>query len=261
MPKSERRDAKRKTRTASRGQQAARSRGEESARAPQLSRDKITAAALEAADRGELEALTMRGLADELGVTAMALYTHVENKDDILDEIIDRVLARDALPLPPHATDWQSWTLEAAQHLRAVLTAYPALLDRYRRRPVGVPAALRRMETALEVLRRAGFTDDQCVRAYAAIHTYTLGFAALEIARETSAQREPRRAAGGLTEASRHYWPAFFASLTADEFPNLARLQPDLVEFTADAQFRHGLLALLSGLEARQSENGERSLR
>ena len=73
-----------------------------SGRGPQLTRADITTAALEAADRGELDLLTMRGLAQELGVTAMALYSHVENKDDILDQIIDRVLQREALEVGSH---------------------------------------------------------------------------------------------------------------------------------------------------------------
>src|SRR5664279_1682714 len=80
-----------------------------SGRGPQLTRADITTAALEAADRGELDLLTMRGLAQELGVTAMALYSHVENKDDILDQIIDRVLQREALDLPDETEDWKAW--------------------------------------------------------------------------------------------------------------------------------------------------------
>ena len=218
-----------------------------------LTREEITAAALRAADDGELEALTMRRLAEELGVTAMALYTHVANKDEILDEIIDRVLAREALPLPRRAVDWKKWTIESAERLRGVLTSYPALLDRYCRRPVGVSAALRRMEAALEVLRRAGFDDDSRVAAYATIHTYTLGFAALEIARQASGRQSVRGVAGPLTDSSPHYWPAYFANLPATEFPNLSGLRPDLGEFTTDSQFHRGLLSVLDGLEAERT--------
>ena len=219
-------------------------------RSSQLTRDDITSAALEAADRGELELLTMRGLAEELGVTAMALYTHVENKDDILDQIIDRVLAREALARPDETEDWKAWTIATAERLRSVLTRYPALLDRYCRRPVGVPAALSRMEAAFEVLRSAGFDAQGSIAAYTTIHTYTLGFAALEIVRDRFRGQQPTRSDGAITESSPHYWPAFFAGLPDDEYPNLTRMTPDLAEFTTDEQFRRGLLTVLHGLDA-----------
>lgn len=226
-----------------------------SGRGPRLTRADITTAALGAADRGELDLLTMRGLAEELGVTAMALYTHVENKDDILDQIIDRVLEREALELPDETEDWKAWTIAAAERLRSVLTQYPALLDRYCRRPVGVPAALSRMEAALAVLRTAGFGEEAAVAAYATIHTYTLGFAALEIAREMFRRQHGPRGDGALTEASPHYWPAFFAGLPAAEYPNLSRVKPDLTEFTTDDQFRRGLLTVLHGLDTERSKH------
>jgi AcrR family transcriptional regulator len=223
--------------------------GRRSRRTRRLSRDEVTTAALAVAERGELDALTMRSLAEELGVTAMELYSHVANKDDILDEIIDQVLEREAMPLPRYPREWKTWTLEAAERLRAVLTRYPALLDRYCRRPVGVPAALRRMEASLEVLRRAGFDDDACLAAYTTIQTYTLGFTALEIAREVSRRQATARNRVAVTEASPHYWPAVFAGLPEAEFPNLTRLTPDLAEFTSDTHFRDGLRMVLEGLD------------
>ena len=185
--------------------------------------------------------MTMRSLADELGVTAMALYSHVANKDEILDEIIDGSAGEEAMPPPVDAADWKAWTLTAAERLQGVLVRYPALLDRYCRRPVGVPAALRRMEASFEVLRGAGFHADECVAAYATVHTYTLGFAALEIARQVSGRGEAPRGVAMLTEASPHYWPAFFASLDRSEFPEPHRLTPDLTTFTTELQFHDGL--------------------
>lgn len=220
-----------------------------------LTRDEIITTAMAVAERGALDTLTMRGLARDLGVTAMALYAHVANKDDILDEIIDRVLDRDAMPVLERGGDWKAWTLEAANRLRAVLMRFPALLDRYCRRPVGVPAALRRMETSLEVLRGAGFDDEACVAAYTSIHTYTLGFTALEIARETSRRHVARGASVRMSEASPHYWPAFFAGLSESEYPNLTRLRPDLAELTSDSHFREGLLTVLEGLDRRPRVN------
>jgi len=226
------------------------------AQRPMLTRQAITDAALAAAARGELETLTMRGLAQELGVTAMALYTHVTNKDDILDAVLDAVLARDAEPPPVDAHDWKEWTLISASELQAVLVSFPPLLDRYRRRPVGVPAALRRMEAALEVYRRAGFSDDECVAVYAIVHTYTIGFAGLEIGRQVEEDGQGAGTSGVITEASPHFWPAFLAGLDPDVFPNLVRLTPDLAGFTDEEQFARGLLAIIAGLEAGRATRG-----
>ena len=147
-----------------------------------LTRAEVVSAAISFTERDELDRMSMRALATDLGVTAMALYAHVADKDELLDEIIDHVLEREATPLPA-STEWRAWFGDAASRLHGMLTRTPRLLDRYCRHPVGVSAALRRMEVGLEVLRRAGFDGRQSIAAYATVHTYTLGFAALDIAR------------------------------------------------------------------------------
>ena len=130
-------------------------RGTPRASRESLTRDQIVAVAIGFAERGELDGMTMRAIAAELNVTTMALYADVADKDELLDEIIDHVLESEAAS-PPASIDWCVWFVEASTRLRQALIRYPALLDRYCRHPVGVSAALRRMETALEVLRRAG---------------------------------------------------------------------------------------------------------
>ena len=74
-------------------------------RAP-LTKERVLRAAVELADRGGIEALSMRKLGQELGVEAMALYRHVRNKDDILDGAIDAVVGEIELPGP--GDDWQA---------------------------------------------------------------------------------------------------------------------------------------------------------
>ena len=65
-----------------------------------LSRERILQAALELADEGGIESLTMRKLGQALGFEAMSLYNHVANKDDVLDGILDLVLAESEPPSP-----------------------------------------------------------------------------------------------------------------------------------------------------------------
>src|SRR3954469_4281965 len=71
-----------------------------------LSRERILRAALELVDEAGLDALSMRKLGQALGFEAMSLYNHVENKDDVLNGILDLVLAEMEPPLP--AGDWVS---------------------------------------------------------------------------------------------------------------------------------------------------------
>src|SRR5205807_9551184 len=65
-----------------------------------LSRDRILDTALRMADEGGLESLSMRKLGQALGVEAMSLYNHVSNKDDVIDGIVDIVLAETEPPSP-----------------------------------------------------------------------------------------------------------------------------------------------------------------
>jgi AcrR family transcriptional regulator len=145
-----------------------------------LGREEIVAAAVAAAERGELHRVTMRGLAEQLGVTPMALYVHVEDKDDLLDEVLEHVLRRDASPKPFSPGEaWRDWMVDFAEQLHTALAGHPALFDRYCRRPLGAPAARERMEAAKAVLSTAGFDDGACVDVYATVVALVLGFIAL----------------------------------------------------------------------------------
>lgn len=177
--------------------------------------------AARAIEEGRYEQLTIRGLAGDLGVTPMALYRHVKGKDDLLDEVTDRMLAR---AWPPRAarSDWRAWTMEAAERLRDLLVAQPAALHVYLRHPVTSTAAMARMQAMLEVLAGAGFDEDAGRRAYAAVQTYTVGFAALE--------------------ASRARWAS-----SGDAVDDTAR---QLAAFTTPHQFAEGLGYLLDGIES-----------
>src|SRR3954463_9574698 len=71
-----------------------------------VTRQRVLKAALELADEGGVEALSMRKVAEELGVKAMSLYNHVDNKDDLLDGIVDLVASE--IELPAAGADWKT---------------------------------------------------------------------------------------------------------------------------------------------------------
>jgi AcrR family transcriptional regulator len=176
--------------------------------------------------------MSIRSLAAELGVAPMSLYRHVRDKDDLLDEVVDRLLAKTWRPRAP-LDDWRAWVAEAADKLRAFLVTQPAALHIYLSHPVVSPAAITRMNAVMDVLRGALENEEAARHAYAAIHTYTLGFAALEASRTRSAP--------------------------PDEPPNgLGEL---LAAYTTPRQFTEGLRYLLEGIQntAMRSDDERRS--
>ena len=83
----------------------------------------------------------MRSLAADLGVAPMSLYNHARDKDDLLGDVIDGMLAKVWKPRV-RTFDWQTWIAEAAEKLRHFLVTQPAALHVYLRHPVVSPAAI-----------------------------------------------------------------------------------------------------------------------
>ena len=147
-----------------------------------LSRAQVVDAAMDIVQSGGFRTMTIRSLAARLGVAPMSLYRHVRDKDDLLEEVVDRLLAASWRPVAP-PEDWRAFMVEAADRLRALLVEQPAALQVFLRHPVLSPAAVERMETILEVLARAGLGEPDAWQAFATVQTYTVGFAALESSR------------------------------------------------------------------------------
>ena len=192
-----------------------------------ISREDIVGAAVEIVSAGGYEEMTIRSLAAELGVAPMSLYRHIRDKDDLLDEVVDRLLALAWRPSPAE-DDWQPWLIEAAAKLRQFLVSQPAALHVYLSHPVVSPAAIERMNTMLDVLRRTGADEQAARRAYGALHTYTIGFAAVEAS-----------------------WSRSAPSARADA----DSLAQQLAAYTTTEQFRAGLRYLLDGISG--SARGE----
>ncbi len=184
-----------------------------------ISREDVITAAAEVIAGGGYAEMSVRSLAAGLGVAPMSLYRHIRDKDDLLDEVVDRLLASQWRPAAAEE-DWREWVTEAATRLRNFLVAQPAALHVYLTHPVVSPAAIARMNAMLDVLRLAGLDEAAARSAYGALHTYTIGFAALE--------------------ASRAGWTPGPGDAGA-----LAR---QLAAYTTAAQFTEGLRYLLAGI-------------
>lgn len=189
------------------------------ARPRPLSKELIVGEALRYARDGELHSMSLRQLAAGLEVTPMALYRHIGSKDELLLEVTDLLLA--SKPLPEGDIGWRDLLRSLADGLRTLLVTYPDLVGVFQRQPVTTPTSRRRLAVAVEALTAAGFSTEKAIQAYAAVHTYTLGFCALEAGRSR-----------------------FTGSLPADDDWTGRAIH----RFVTDTQYQVGLGAMLAGL-------------
>lgn len=190
-------------------------------RAPRgtISRVQIVEAALRSLRTTGFEQMTIRSLAADLDVAPMSLYRYIRDKDDLMDEVVEELLIQ-SQPMPAATGTWQARLIAAAEGLRRLLVEEPGALYVYLRHPVVSPTAIRRMEMMLKLLREAGYDTSSSKTAYAAVQTYTVGFAALETSRAGWAPPE-----------------------------KTSRMAEELVAMTSPKQFASGLGYLLAGIE------------
>jgi AcrR family transcriptional regulator len=145
-----------------------------------LSRERVLRAALELADGSGVEALTMRRLGEELGFEAMSLYRHVANKKDLLDGMLDLVLAE--WQLPDRQGDWTEAIRTSARSVHDALRRHRWAAQLLMTGSHIRPARLRYMERLLGRLHEAGFDAETTYRVYHLLDGYIFGFSLWEIA-------------------------------------------------------------------------------
>jgi AcrR family transcriptional regulator len=141
-----------------------------------LSRERVLQAAIALADDGGVEALSMRKLAEELGVKAMSLYNHVANKEDLLDGILDAALAEIAAPRPD--ADWRTQIREIAVSAHETMLKHSWAADLAVRAKLG-PGRLQYGDSLLGCFRNAGFSKELTYHAYHIVESYIQGYTAL----------------------------------------------------------------------------------
>lgn len=142
---------------------------------PRLSRERVLSAAVALADREGAEALTVRRLAENLGVHPTSLYNHVPSKEAILDGVVERLFAE--AHLPADDVDWQDWVRGIAASLRDLARTHPGSFMVLTRRPAENPAAYRQTEIGLAAFERGGFDTVQAVQAVRGVSLAVLGLA------------------------------------------------------------------------------------
>lgn len=215
-------------------------RGEKS-RTP-LSKERVLLAALALADESGIESISMRKLAQMLGVKAMSLYNHVANKDEILDGIADMITSE--IEIPDIKTDWKVAMRQKAISVREVLLRHPWVLSTYR---VNYGSTrMRYYDSVIGILREAGFSIKMAYQAFMAMDSYVYGFALHEVISPFKVEERPDIAA------------TMQPRITAEDYPYIAESmgyllgsnsQEDSTSRSFESEFEFGLNLLLDGLE------------
>ena len=143
-----------------------------------LSRERIVATAVALADAGGFQSLSMRNIAEDLGAGTMALYRHVANKEDLLDDMVDVVFAE--MYPPAIGRNWKRELRERGISARTALQRHPWAVGLMETRMHPGPASATHHNATMGCLREAGFPFREAVHAYNLLDAYTYGFALQE---------------------------------------------------------------------------------
>ena len=214
-------------------------RSEKTRTGRRLSKERAVRKAVAIADESGVGALTMRGLAERLGVEAMSLYHHVQNKNEILDAMVDSVF--EEIELPSDEVDWKTAMRRRALSAREALRRHPWAVGMLDSRPNPGPATLRHHDSVLGSLRGAGFSIAAAAHAISALDSYIYGFAMQEVALPFETPEEVEEVAGAILE-----------QLPTDEYPHLTEMIAEhslKSGYSFADEFEFGLDLILDGLD------------
>jgi AcrR family transcriptional regulator len=203
-------------------------------RPPRISRDAI----IEAANELGLEGLTLRSVADHLGVSIAALYHHVSGKDDLMR--LAAAHSASKVPLPKdEGQHWATWLYEWACYNRDAFTREPALLGQYVDGAITSASMVDNLELALRVLVRQGFTVEEAATAYEQVTALAIGVAVGALR-----QRQAGDPGSPLDDLD---------GLSADH-PHLAQLVAARAA-SAPVSFRDRVITLLRGIAVERADD------
>ena len=142
-------------------------------RAP-LSRDRVLRAAVALADDAGIDSVSMRRLAQDLGVVPMALYKHVANKDELLDGMVDVIVGE--IDPPAHGADWKDAIRQRILSARRSLLRHRWASQVVETRPHATPVVLDYMDSLIGMFRAGGFSVDLTHHVMHALGTRMWGF-------------------------------------------------------------------------------------
>jgi AcrR family transcriptional regulator len=199
-----------------------------------LTERRIAEAALDLVDADGVDGLTMRKLAQRLGVSAMALYTYFPDREAVLEAVTQLVLTE--VEIPAEDLDWRETIRHLMRSIRRVGLRHPNAAPLINRFPPRTVDALAFVEVAFRAFRRAGFDDRSTVRCYRALAVYSMGTFDVELS-HYFAQHPAAQVVGGSLDT-----PTAVRLL-----PHVASIAPLLADQDDEEAFEYGLELLLDG--------------
>lgn len=204
-----------------------------------LSKEAVVRTAISLADEKGVASLTMRNLAEKLGVEAMSLYYHVANKNEILDGMFDAVFGEIAFQCDGGL--WKQAMRERAQSLRKVLLQHRWAIGLMESRPSPGEVTLSHHESVIKCLRTSGFSIANAAHAFSALDSYIYGFVMQEASLPFETSEELEDVADNLLEQMPVAEFPYFVEMIAEY-----NLKPG---YSYSNEFEIGLDLILDGLE------------
>jgi AcrR family transcriptional regulator len=209
-----------------------------------LSRAKIAAAAIRLADAHDLDGLSVRKIAKELGVAPMRLYDYVSNRSELLDLMVDTVYA--GIAEAGQHTEWRATVLAIAHATRDAALEHEWFADLLGGRPHLGPHALAVGEATAAALSQApGIGDiDHLQRALGALNAFIIG----ALRSEVTERRTTRSTGTDVSAWQASLGPYLTRMLDTGRYPTVARLVIDGAHLNAEETFNQNLTTILDGV-------------
>ncbi|MBW1597061.1 TetR/AcrR family transcriptional regulator [Streptomyces sp. JJ38] len=212
---------------------------------PGLSVSAVVAAAVDVADEEGIAALSMRKVAERLGVGTMSLYRHVPGKGELLDLMLDHVQEIEGLE-EHRGEDWRTTLELVARGTWQLCLRHPWLLQINQTRPVLGPNGLAAFDFALAGLRGLGLTGREKVAMLVTLDNYVVGTARTTVLAQRAAEES------GVSDEE--FWsaqtPYLEKAMASGAYPEVAALPENVFESDGLDLLDFGLEPLLDGFAA-----------
>lgn len=203
-------------------------------RPPKLAPNQVVEVAREIVLAEGYDAVTVRRLAAELGVSSFAVHAHMGSKAELLDAVVMELLATRHTPVRT-ARSWQQGLLTFAELMWEVLLEHPAVVEVLQRSVIAPEAVLVDLDRIALLAERAGLRTDELADIYETVWTFVVGYAAAVHARSGMDERAIRVARADAID---------------DDLPHAADLARALAAQERVEAFPRRLGALLDALAA-----------
>ena len=222
--------------------------GSEKGPRPKLTLEQVVQTGIDLADAEGLEALSMRKLAQRLGVGTMSLYRYVPAKKELLDLMLDAIVGPSQERLEAAENGWREFLTTTARQARRLYLEHPWMLQANWSRPVLGPNSVADLELTMKGIADARLSDQAKMNAVTSVESFVMGSARQELLWANAATEQ------GITDEE--FWasqlPTLIRAMESGKYPVMAELDEDIFDATWDDGFEFGLQLILDGIDARQ---------